>query len=84
MFHLSDVKVAIREGDWKLLGNARDNTDRRIEKKIDKLFLANLAQDPSETTNLASQYPEIVERLSKLQVEFNNSILETLEKEQGQ
>lgn len=74
----------VREGDWKLLGNAKDTSDRRIEEKIDKLFLANLAQDPSESTNLAFRYPEIVEHLSKLQVEYNSSILETLEKEQGQ
>ncbi len=73
---------AVREGDWKLLGNAKDNTDRRNMPKVDKLFLANLAKDPSESKNLASQYPEVVEQLSKLQAEFHGSIQESLKSEQ--
>ena len=40
---------AIREGKWKLLNNK---------------LLFNLEEDPSETTDVSEQYPEIVENLS--------------------
>lgn len=78
-----NAQWVVRQGDWKLLGNAKDNTDRRKEIKVDKLFLANLADDPSETTNLAAKYPEIVERLSKMQMEYTGSIQQSLEVGQG-
>ena len=54
---------AVRDGDWKLLANVRDTggSDKRIP-----LFLANLKNDPAETTNLAERHPEIVARLRKL------------------
>lgn len=43
----------IRDGDYKLMGS--------------KLY--NIRQDPSEVTDLAKQYPEIVKRLSKRLIE---------------
>jgi arylsulfatase A len=52
---------AVREGDWKLLHNPiqskpGDTDDRHY-------MLINLKTDRSETTNLASKYPDIVQRL---------------------
>ncbi|MBI1249454.1 sulfatase-like hydrolase/transferase [bacterium] len=59
---------AVRDGDWKLLGNVRDTADLE-NKPMFKLFLANITEDPGETTNLADQHPEILKRLLKLHEE---------------
>jgi len=57
---------AVRQGDWKLVHNgpATDQPGRNIAKVEN--FLSNIAQDVTETKNLANEYPEIVERLTKL------------------
>ncbi|MEM1227450.1 MAG: sulfatase-like hydrolase/transferase [Planctomycetota bacterium] len=57
---------AIQRGDWKLLANAKDNTDRRSMPKVDRLFLANLQDDLGEQRNLAAEHPEIVQELRRL------------------
>lgn len=57
---------AVREGDWKLLGNTRDTSKRDPGSPRVTMFLANLKDDPGETTNLAEQHPEILTRLRKL------------------
>lgn len=56
---------AVREGDWKLIGQTRDTTDGRQPVKVAK-YLVNLKTDPSERTNLAEQQPELVARLQAL------------------
>jgi arylsulfatase A-like enzyme len=49
-----DVVLAVRSGRWKLM-----------ESKVGKQqTLYDLTQDPGETKNLASEYPEIVKQLS--------------------
>jgi arylsulfatase A len=53
----------VREGDWKLLGNPRDTSHQGELTDQDKLFLANLADDPAESTNVAADHVEIVRRL---------------------
>lgn len=50
---------AMREGDWKLVLNGLDEG----RAKPDAVHLANLARDPGETTNLASQEPERTARM---------------------
>lgn len=64
---------AVRQGDWKLLGNPRDpNPDWSEEKSgedftdKDRLFLVNLAEDINEKKNLARQNPEKLEELLQL------------------
>ncbi len=57
---------AVREGDWKLIGNARDTGQTTGQPERTPIFLANLKDDPSETTNLAEQHPDIVTRLERL------------------
>ncbi|MGQ9730355.1 MAG: sulfatase-like hydrolase/transferase [Candidatus Zipacnadales bacterium] len=54
---------AAREGDWKLVASD-------IGTPSPTLFLSNLAQDPSESKNLASQYPDLVRRLQQLHREW--------------
>ncbi|MDP6445601.1 MAG: sulfatase-like hydrolase/transferase [Pirellulaceae bacterium] len=54
---------ALRQGDWKLLGNPQDRSNKGQLTKEDKLFLANLANDIGESNNVADEHPDIVERL---------------------
>jgi arylsulfatase A-like enzyme len=58
---------AVRQGNWKLLGNAQDTGEasRRLALSSEdrRLFLSNLAEDASETRNYASVRPDICKRL---------------------
>ena len=54
---------AVRQGDWKLIGNVESPTDAALNAEDKKLFLANLATDLSEKRSLAKQHPEVVQRL---------------------
>ena len=60
----------VRSGDWKLLGNPQDRRDPSSLGTSDRLFLANLEIDKTESRNLAVKHPRIVERLKLLQVQF--------------
>lgn len=57
---------AVRQGDWKLLGNPQDTSDKAPIQPGDRLFLVNLAQDITEMKNLAAQHPERVKHLQQL------------------
>jgi arylsulfatase A len=57
---------AVRQGDWKLLGNPRDTSNKAPITAKDKLFLVNLTEDVSEMKNLAADNSEVVERLKAL------------------
>jgi arylsulfatase A len=62
---------AIRDGDWKLiegLGSGGFTKPSVIEPEEGGAMgqLYNLAEDPSETTNLYLERPDIVERLTML------------------
>jgi arylsulfatase A-like enzyme len=61
---------AVRQGDWKLIGNVQDTSGGALDGDDKKLFLANLALDVSEKKNLAKENPEVVERLLKLHQEW--------------
>ena len=67
-----DPTWAVREGDWKLIGNVLDTgvvvPGPGGDKKTPRfpLFLANLAEDVGEKSNLAAARPDVVERLRKL------------------
>jgi len=64
----------VRQGDWKLLGNPRDRSNKAPITKDDRLFLCNLAEDISEMKNLAKQHPEVVARLKALQEKYAKDI----------
>ncbi|MEM6691437.1 MAG: sulfatase-like hydrolase/transferase [Planctomycetota bacterium] len=78
--------VAMRSGDWSLVGHRdyelsnnnmfQESWIPRIKSGGYKDFeLFNLGDDPGQTTNLASEHPELVNRLkSRLQV-INQSIM---------
>jgi arylsulfatase A-like enzyme len=65
---------AVRQGKWKLLGNATDKTDLRIKVEVPDLFLANLDRDISEENNVAGKYPEVVASLTQIMREQMQSI----------
>lgn len=56
-FHEQGGKQALREGNWKLV-----RLNIQHQKKT-TLELYNIFEDPNETQNLASKYPEIVKNL---------------------
>jgi arylsulfatase A len=64
--HGPNADWAVREGDWKLIGNARDTGVAAAQTERIPLFLANLKDDPGETTNLAERHPDVVARLRRL------------------
>jgi arylsulfatase A-like enzyme len=76
---------AVREGKWKLIVKGRDTTGKfsthmQKEEKMESPYLANLEADHPEEQNYAIEYPEIVERLTKLYTNWaadvNNTIYE--------
>ena len=58
---------AVREGDWKLIGNGRDTTGlgskHAPRKQMGEIYLANLADERPESINHATSRPDIVSRL---------------------
>lgn len=56
VYDIEPFRAAVRQGDWKLVWHTT------LPAKVE---LFNLAQDPSETTNLADQYPQIVAQLQQ-------------------
>ncbi len=57
---------AVRQGRWKLVHNgpASEQKGRKIPQVAD--FLSNMAEDVTETKNLAKDHPDIVARLTSL------------------
>jgi arylsulfatase A-like enzyme len=57
---------AVREGNWKLVHNgpATNYKGRKLPKAEN--FLSNIAQDATETNNIAGSNPDIVRRLTNL------------------
>jgi arylsulfatase A-like enzyme len=75
--HSINGSFAIRQGDWKLAlcpGSGgwslpKPISNKQLEKaKMPKQWvqLFNLADDPSETKNVAAEHPEMVARMTKL------------------
>ena len=79
VYNIEPFRAAIREGDWKLIWNAQ------LPQSFE---LYNIAEDPSETKNLAAENPEKVAQLQQrinelaaqaekpilLQIEFKNML----------
>ena len=52
-----------RKGKWKLMGNPVDTSNKGTLTDADILFLVDLEADPSESTNVATSHPDIVNEL---------------------
>lgn len=69
--HSSRGMFAIRDGDWKLIEELGSGgfTQPAIIQQVEggpAGQLYNLAEDPSETTNLYQERPDVVERLTRI------------------
>ena len=67
-------QAVVREGNWKLLLSPRDHNRPEGREPSGKLFLANMAEDPGESKNLAKDHPEVVARLTRLKKTFADEI----------
>ncbi len=67
---------AVRAGDWKLVHNGptTEQNGRKIPQVED--FLSNLAEDVTETKNLADSHLDIVQRLTRLHSEWAREVQE--------
>lgn len=65
---------AVREGDWKLLGNPRDTSQQGKLTKADQLFLVDLSQDLGEKQNVAQENPEKVKHLTEIYERYQRSL----------
>lgn len=72
-------ETAVRHGKWKLK-TATDDKYAKYEMVDIELgtFLYNLDNDPSETTDLSKQHPEIVKELQGLYQQWNSGIQQGL------
>jgi len=62
-FHEKGGRIAVRKGNWKAIKyNVLKNPNRKIE-------LYDLSKDPSEITNVAEEFPEIVKELAQIMIE---------------
>lgn len=61
-----NAQWAVRQGDWKLLGNATDKSDRKQDLQVDSRFLVDLNQDIGERHNLAEEHPQVVAKLEAI------------------
>lgn len=75
--HSIDGQFTIRQGDWKLLLSASSGgwsaptpTDTLALDSLPLIQLYNMKDDPSETTNVEAEHPEIVSRLRALMAKY--------------
>lgn len=65
---------AVRQGPWKLIGNPIDPSRSEPLPDADRRFLVNLNDDVGETTNVADQHPQLVERLEALHEQWAQEV----------
>ena len=71
---------AVRQGDWKLIGNPVDPSPSKVNLHFPKdyLFLSNLKSDISESKNMAEEFPEKVKELIGLYKKWDYAIEENI------
>lgn len=69
VYNVEPFRAAVRQGDWKLIWRTM------LPSSVD---LYNLAADPSETTNLAEQYPEKVAAMQRRMEELSKEAAKPL------
>ncbi len=72
------AKWVVRQGDWKLLGNASENVRpegaHELSPKGKEFFLVNLKEDIGERTNLRDREPEKLKALLKIRERYEESL----------
>ena len=63
--HFRTMRIAILDGDWKIIGNG-DRT---------KFELYNIKEDRAEITNISAKHPERFERMKKQLIEHDLAVL---------
>ena len=75
VFHWQlDRQWAVRDGNWKLIGNPIDSSHKAPITPDDRLFLSDFSKDVTEMTNLAEAHPDVVQRLSALHEKWVNDV----------
>lgn len=69
-----NAQWAVRQGDWKLLGNPQDPRQPNSLGKQDQLFLANLKEDIGESENLAAKHADIAAELHAIHSRYQAEI----------
>ncbi|XZE53205.1 sulfatase family protein [Planctomycetaceae bacterium SH139] len=69
---------AVRDGDWKLIGNPQDTTLPQSQRTNDgrlpvEYFLVDLRRDPGEQRNLADEHHDVRQRLTAKRAEWLKS-----------
>lgn len=65
---------AVRQGDWKLIGNPQDTSNKAPLTSKDKLFLVNLKESVTEMKNLAAANPDKVKAMKALHDQWVQSV----------
>lgn len=70
----------VRQGPWKLIGNAREPSSTGKKINVDPLFLVNLDKDVAEQNNLASSNPQKLTELLELHKSWLKSVRSEMKK----
>ena len=79
----NNAQTAVRKGSWKLRtasNKAKSNSEYEMVEMEYGTYLYNIEKDPGETTNLAKQYPEIMNKLKKIHQTWRTEISQTINK----
>ena len=72
------AKWVVRQGDWKLLGNASENVrpegTNELSAKGKEFFLVNLKEDIGERINLRDKEPEKLKALLNIRETYEASL----------
>ena len=70
---------AVMKNNWKLVGLPVDPSGKiPLDKVKDRMFLANLDEDSTESKNLAGEYPEILEQMIGEFLEWEHASVEDI------
>ena len=70
---------AVMKNNWKLIGLPVDPSGKiPLDKENDRLFLANLDEDSTESKNLAGEYPKILEQMIGEFLEWDHASIDDI------
>ncbi|MGM0528901.1 MAG: sulfatase-like hydrolase/transferase [Bacteroidota bacterium] len=70
---------AVMKDNWKLIGHPVDPSgEMPLDKIKDRMFLVNLAEDSTESKNLAEEYPDTLEQMAGKYLEWEHASKEDI------